>query len=179
MSRTRLLAATACFVLGTGCRDTARFDTAAGEAYCGSMVTAPLVSDAFVPDGQPPRLRVRLTLDTSHLATTLGTLSSDDTEGLCAPQPLFTDASLRAISQVQHDALFGLDFGDGRDVNLLTWVDTTCLGAVLAVVSLMKNDDVELRLLKPATTPPPNADALDRPGFALFPLARQKGTCGF
>ncbi len=43
---------------------------------------------------------------------------------------------------------------------------------ILAVVSLLKNDDVEVRLMRP---PPPG----EKPGFGLFPMTRHKDDCGF
>lgn len=177
IARAALLVAAAA-TLG-GCRSLDRFDTTDGVAYCGSMLASPFISDGFTPDDQPPKLRLRLTLQMSQLDTIPGTLSSDDTAGLCAPKPLFSGADLRAIKQVQSDQLWLLDFGDGRDQNFLAWVDSSCQGTMLAVVSLMKNDDVEVRLLKPAATPDASADAAHRPGFALVPMVRRKGTCGF
>ena len=86
---------------------------------------------------------------------------------------------MRAIEQVQSDQLSLLEFGDGRELNFLAWVDSTCLGPVLAVVSLLKNDGVELRLLKPRPAPGENAPAAERPGFIVFTLSRYDEGCGF
>jgi hypothetical protein len=47
------------------------------------------------------------------------------------------------------------------------------------VVSLMSDDKVEVRLLKPASLPAPEAPPERRPGFALFPLERRADGCGF
>lgn len=162
-----------------GCRDDDRFDTRPGEAFCGALESAAFIHDGFVREGRPPSLRLRLRLDMDALDTIPGELGTDDTSGLCEPRPLLDDARLRAIEQVQHDQLYFLDFGDGRDQNLVAWVDSTCQGTLLAIVSLMRSDDVEVRLLKPAPLPSPEATAAERPGFALFRLTKQKGTCGF
>ena len=97
----------------------------------------------------------------------------------CAPDPLFEAATLRAIEEAFHDPLSALQFGEGREHNFLTWVDSSCQGTMLAVVSLMKNDEVELRLLKPAPLPPPDAVPADRTGFAQFRLRRGQDDCGF
>lgn len=163
----------ACALGALGCRDLSRFDTGPDEAYCGSIVTSPFIRKGFTPEGQPPSLPMRLHLDTDNITTVPGVISTNDGEsGVCAPFAFFTEKPLRAIEQVFHDELSFVEFGEGREHNFFAWVDS-CQGPVLAVVSLMKSDDIEVRLLKPPTTP----DAA--PGFALFVLRRQVGTCGF
>jgi hypothetical protein len=159
-------------VLG-GCREIDRFDTADGEAYCGSIVTAP-----FVFEGFPVDLRMRLRIHTDRLDTVPGTISTDDTGGDCTPKPLFEESPLRVTPDVLSDALSTLEFGHGRELNVIAWVRPSCQQPMLAVVSLMKSDDVELRLLRApalptATEPDPGG------GFALFQLRRQTGACGF
>lgn len=166
-----------------GCRSLDRFETEAPEAYCGSLVGAPQFHDGFVPTGSPPSLSLRLDLDMSSLTTRPGVLTSDDGEsGMCAKtngRPLFEGASLRAIPQLANDTLSQADFGEGHDHDFFAWVDSTCQGTMLAVVSLLKNDTVEVRLLKPAADPPPGAPPEKLPGFALFSLNRHTGGCGF
>lgn len=157
----------------SGCRDIDRFDTGDGEAYCGSIVPAP-----FVFEGFPVNLRLRLTIDTDRLDSVPGVITTDDVAGSCAPAPMFDQAELRVTPDVLHDTLSTLEFGQGRDLNVLAWVRSGCEGPMLAVMSLMKNDDVELRLLKPPAAPASPDD--DPPGgFALFQLQRQQGSCGF
>lgn len=163
-----------------GCQDVDRFDTEDGAAYCGSMISAPEFNEALTPAGVPSRLRLRLELDTDALTTRPGTLTSDDTEGgLCSPASLFDQAPLRAIPEMFHDPLSSFEFGDGREHNFFAWVDSTCQGTVLAVVSLMQNDDVEVRLLKPAADPAEGATPAERPGFGVFILKRRNSGCGF
>ena len=165
------------------CRDLERFSTAPGEAYCGAMVSAPAFHEGFVRDGAPPVLRLRLELNTDQLTTFPGTLNSDDAaRGLCSAteEPLFADAPLHAVPDLVHDPLSLAEFGDGREHNFFAYVDSACLGTLLAVVSLMQNDDVEVRLFKPTPATQIEGDARARPGFAVFQLRRQPvEDCGF
>jgi hypothetical protein len=165
-----------------GCRSLDRFETEAPSAYCGSLVGAPQFHEGFVRKGSPPSLSLRLELDMSALTTRPGTLTSDDREtGLCQAKdrPLFEQASLRAIPHLANDTLSQVDFGEGHDHDFFAWVDSTCQGTMLAVVSLLKNDAVEVRLLKPAADPPPDSPPERQPGFALFYLERRDSGCGF
>ena len=175
------------------CRNLDRFDTGEEGAYCGQLVSASTFNDGFVPDvkqGEPVlQLTVGLTLDTSQLskfsddrATQVGALTSNDSErGLCAPggQALFKSSPLRGIPQVDHDTISTLTFGEGHDEDFFAWTDSTCQGTMLALVSLLRKGDVELRLFKPAALPPPKAAAEQRPGFGLFYLKRNDKGCGF
>ena len=162
------------------CRDLDRFDTDDNEAYCGRMVGAPFAHTGFLPDHQPPMLQLRLRLDTDALGSIPGTLSTDDADtGLCSPDPLLDETPMRAIQEAFHDPLSTLEFGDGREHNFFVWVDSSCQGTLIGVISLMKSDDVEIRLLKPASEPLPDAGPAERPGFAFFRLRRRNGDCGF
>lgn len=170
------------FLASAGCRSLDRFETEPPAAYCGSLVGAPQFHDGFVPTGSPPSLSLRLDLDMSSLTTRPGALTSDDREtGLCRhnDRPLFEQASLRAIPEMSNDALSQADFGEGHDHDFFAWVDSTCQGTMLAVISLLKNDEVEVRLLKPAPDPRPRAKPEEQPGFALFHLKRWEAGCGF
>jgi hypothetical protein len=175
------------------CRDLERFDTKGNEAYCGQLVSAPAFHQGFVPKkeaGLPQLvLTMKLTLDTSQLssfsadkATQVGALSSNDLDlGLCSPggQALFESSPVRGIPQVDHDTLSTLSFGEGHDEDFFAWTDSTCQGTMLALVSLLRKGDVELRLFKPAPLPPPDAGPGERPGYSLFYLKRDKNGCGF
>jgi hypothetical protein len=184
------LASLGVFFMTLSCRDLERFDTKGNAAYCGPLVKAPAFHDGFVPDGQPALvLRMKLTLDTSQLSsfsedkvTQIGALSSNDAlAGLCSPggQALFESSVVRGIPQLDHDTLSTLTFGEGHDEDFFAWADSTCQGTMLAVVSLLRKGDVELRLFKPAALPAPGAGPGERPGYALFYLKREKNGCGF
>ena len=191
--RSRIALSLLSVVLGaastSSCGSLKGFDSKPGEAYCGT-IGLPDFQDGFVDEGSPSTLELALTLDIDKLATEPGVLSSKDLDGICgtpeAPQVLFQNAPLRAIPLLQHDVLSALTFGEGHDHDFFAWVDSTCQGTMLAVVSLMKNNYVELRLFKPARLAGPEAPVTERTGFALFhlnpkPLTKPEteGGCGF
>ncbi|MFZ5897282.1 MAG: hypothetical protein ACOY0T_39855 [Myxococcota bacterium] len=187
-SRLARAGSTLCWLLAAGCSSLDRFDTKGTEAYCGSLVAAPPFEAGFVPESSRPSLSLALTLDATALtargeaSAVVGRLSSDDAQrGLCAADglALFNGAPLRTMPELDRDPLSSLEFGSGRDYNFFAWVDSTCQGTLLALLSLMRNDDVELRLLKPKPLPPAGAGPAEQPGFGLFYLARQKSGCGF
>lgn len=181
------------------CRNLSRFDTPPGGAFCGELVSGPSFHDGFIAKGQPAVLRVRLTLDTSQISSFSDAAPNPDQEaapvtpipgrltsadksvGLCSEngQALFENAPVRAIPQVDHDQISTLSFGEGHDEDFFAYVDSTCQGTMLAVVSLLRNGDVELRLFKPAPLPAPDAGPEKRPGYALFYLRRNDRGCGF
>ncbi|MEB2312549.1 MAG: hypothetical protein OZ921_06960 [Sorangiineae bacterium] len=152
-----------------GCRSLDRFDTSGDDSYCGDIVAASFVRDTRYP----PSMRMMLELDMTNLATVPGHVTTDDAS--CGGAPLFHDAKLRAMREVLNDPLSLMRFGDGQQHNILAWADSSCAGPVLAVVSLMKNDDVEVRLLRPTS----EAEARENraSGFALFQLTRRSGGC--
>lgn len=176
------LSATALAVCGTlsllGCRDLDSFDSKPGQAYCGAIIGQPQFQSGFIKQDQPPSLELGLILDIDRLTSIPGTLTSNDAlNGMCsapgAPQRLFDSKPLRAIPEVDHDVLSALTFGEGHVHDFFAWVDSSCQGTMLAVVSLMKNNQVELRLFKPAPVPQPGATPFDLPGFAVFHLQAQ------
>jgi hypothetical protein len=171
------------------CGNLEGFTSKPGEAYCGTIGLS-VFQKGFVEINTPPTLELALTLDINKLASIPGTLSSNDPDGICgtpdAPQVLFSNAPLRAIPVLQHDVLSALTFGEGHDHDLFAWVDSTCQGTMVAVLSLMKNNYIELRLFKPAPLAPVDAPAAEQPGFALFHLnpkplykSEMQGGCGF
>jgi hypothetical protein len=178
-----------CAIAASSCGDLDSFSSKPGDAYCGT-IGLPIFQTGFVDDDSPATLELALTLDMSKLDTLPGVLRSNDPQGICgtadAPQVLFADAPLRAIPELQHDVLSALTFGEGHEHDFFAWVDSTCQGTMLAVVSLMKNNYVELRLFKPAPLPGPHPTAAESPGFALFHLnpkdlykSDEQGGCGF
>jgi hypothetical protein len=165
-----------------GCRSLDKFDTSGQSAFCGDIPRAQLFQDGFVPDNTRPKLRLSLKLAIDQLATRPGTLTSDDgATGLCSENgdPLFRNAPLRAIEPLFHDDLSQAEFGEGHQHDFFAWVDSTCQGTMVAVVSLLTNGEVEVRLMKPAAEPPADAGAGERPGFAKFTLSKNANGCGF
>jgi hypothetical protein len=189
MSRSRALLPIVLACPLFSCQSLARFDTKNGAAYCGSMVGAQFISTPKPPVPSPESdvgfqrlLRLRLEIDTDHLTTVPGKITTDDGTGPggaadspCVPQATFENASLRVTPEIVHDTLSTMTFEDGQIQNIMAWVDSTCRGPMLAVVSLMKNDHVDVRLLKPAIGPP---NTTKRDSFALFSLDRQDNGCG-
>lgn len=147
-----------------GCRDLDRFDTGETGAYCGAIIDGD-----FTRRGFDAGLGMRVTLDIPALQLAPGTLTTNDAEtGQCTPLPLFDHAPFQVTQQLFSDPLSLLEFGATRDHNFLAWVDSTCQGSALAVVSLMHTGDVEVRLLRrgePAETPGPG-------DFGVFQLQR-------
>lgn len=168
-----------------GCQSIDRFDTKNGSAYCGSIESSQFIWTPPAPIDSPPdeggfdrRLRLKLTLDTSLLDSTPGTITSDDSDvGPCHPtgHATFESAPLVVTPEVTRDSLSLMTFEDGQVHNVIAWVESTCRGRMLAVISLHNTDRVEVRLLKPA----PNNSASPRDAFALFPLDRREAGCGF
>jgi hypothetical protein len=159
-----LLAAPACTRLE-------RFDNSDGSAYCGNIVGA-----EFVREGFATLPRMQLQLDMQSLDRFPGRMTSDDAvDGPCRPQATFDAARLRVSGKLQADALSQLEFGDQRELNLVAWVDSSCDGTYLAVVSLLENDDVEVRLMRSQA----NEDAEEAGPFGVFKLTRHPRKCGF
>ncbi len=166
-----------------GCQDIEGFDTSGEGVFSGCLVGAPFAHEGMLREGQPPILQAELELDIDNIFANAtpprpaGTLTTHADQGLCAPGPLFSRAPLRLMRSLQHDPLSQLEFGQGRDYNFMAWVDSTCQGTMLAVVSLMHDDTVELRLLKPAPSAGEDAGAGDSPGFGVFRLDRSGRSC--
>jgi hypothetical protein len=161
------------FPFGLGCKDVGSFTTAPGESYCGEIVES-----SFVTRGFAGGVRMRLTFDADHLEDAPGVLSTDD--------KMLVNAPMRPIPELFHDPLSTLQFGEGRDKNLVYMVDPsdpTMGPTILSVLSLMHSGDVEVRLIRGA----PAACSVDSPAagdgaplFGLFaPLHREVGQCSF
>jgi hypothetical protein len=165
-----------------GCRDIDRFDTEGPAAYCGSIVGTGAFNKGFIGAGAQPSLNFRLEIDTDALTSRPGVLTSDDGEnGLCSGEgrPLFDEAPLRAIDEVLRDAISHAEFGDGHEHDLFAWVDSTCQGTMLAVLSLLTSGAVEVRLFKPAPNVAAEAPPAQQAGFALFYLTRSERGCDY
>ncbi len=145
-----------------GCQgDLDRFDTGEEGAYCGNIVDG-----AFIRRGFPPGVAMRLTLDIEALEVSPGRLSTDDaSSGPCSPAPTFDAAPLRVTPEIFADPISLLEFGQAREHNFLAWVDPECGQSALAVVSLLHDRRVEVRLMRPGA-PATNGE------FGVFLLTR-------
>lgn len=165
-------------VLGlSSCRDLDRFDTAGAAEYCGSIVGAQFVRTPLSEGGFQRRMRLAVRVDVDHLTDRPGSFRSDDaSDGPCTPSPTFDDAPLQTVRELASDPLSTLTFGETQERNLVTWVESTCRGPMLSVVSLLKDGKVDVRLLRP---PPDDGDEAHRAAFSLFKLTRHDEGCDF
>ena len=158
------------------CNQLERFHTGPDEAFCGQIT----LGSAFRL-GFSPRLQMRLRLDTSKLDTenSPGTLSTFDAEAE-EQQRLLDHTEFHHFEALSHDPLAQLQFGEGRERNLLFSVSPPTVDAtsILAVLSLKSDDTVEVRLLRPGR-PADAHDEHSRALFGLFALKRKSGDCGF
>jgi len=153
---------------GSACADLERFDTTDGSAYCGQIIDG-----RFVREGFQRQLGLELELDMARLQSVPGEITTfDDQNGPCQPEPLFSHARLRVPQAMLADQLSTLELDETREHNFIAWVQSNCQGAMLAVVSLMKSGDVEVRLLAaPVGTEPEGS-------FGVFHLTR-RSSCSF
>ncbi len=148
MNRSTIALSLASAALVLGCRDLERFDTGDTGAYCGTIIDSDFTRSGFAAG-----LGLRLTLDIDAIDTAPGTITTSDAAppGPCSPLPEFDHAPLLVTPELLADPLSQLEFGATRDYNFMTWVDSTCQGSALAVVSLMHTGQVEVRLLRRGT----------------------------
>jgi hypothetical protein len=173
-----LLVVVAAVTTATGCDRINDFDTGPGEAYCGQITLAGGYRAGFTP-----RVQMRLTFDSSKVdaGESPGAITTFDA-GLETEPQLLTDAPLRPIPAMSHDPLSQLEFGDGREVNLIYAASPSSPDAesVLAVLSLRTDDAVEVRLIRPGIeTGEDDVPSGRKPLFGLFVLRRRDGDCGF
>lgn len=168
-----------------GCRSLDRFDTQRGEAYCGSLVGRVHISTGFDDarwDGKDDQPTLGLTLSTGELFKPNGVpaivTTNDSAFGPCAPNmPLFKQAKVRTIEKALGDRLSAMQLGEDHDEDVVTIIDSSCSGSMVAILSLIQNGDIELRLLRPAANS--SSAALDAERFGLFVLKKSKKGCGF
>lgn len=183
---------------GLSCSDLDHFSNGAQDAYCGAITLGGSFRAGF-----SPRVQMRLHLDASQLdgPGSPGTLSTFEAEdGERPARRLLKDAVLQRIPAMENDPLSQLEFGDGRLRNVVFGVTPnepsrpSLPGApksgaaepdrpdsILAIVSFLNDDRVEVRLLRPGA-PSAGGEPVPegrRPLFGVFPLVRQVGKCGF
>lgn len=151
----------------SGCNDLDRFDTKDGSRYCGQITDG-----RFVREGFERQLGLELRLDVDRLQTVPGEISTFDDQGACQPQALFHRSALRVPQAILADPLSGVDLGESREYTFMAWAQSSCQGAMLTVVSLMQNGEVEVRLLSGPDPSEPDGR------FGVFHLTRQP-SCDF
>jgi hypothetical protein len=185
----RLLGCLIPLLASIGCRDLDRFNTRDGEVYCGSLVGQTAIATGFAaPEwlGTSSTSTLALTLNASELSRNGGVpavvTSNDAAFGPCKPDsPLFDKAKVRTIAATFGDRLSVMSLSEDHEQDAVTFVDSTCSGSMVAILSLIQNGDVELRLLRPAPAadgdPEATVDTTAR--FGLFVLKKTKDGCGF
>jgi hypothetical protein len=176
-------------LLSVSCRNLDRFDTHPGESYCGSLVGQETISTGFA-DGWEAKTStpstLALTLNTTELFVAGGIpaviTSNDVSFGPCGPsQPLFDRAPARTLGKSIGDRLSAMKLGEDHQEDVVLFVDSSCSGSMVAILSLIQNGDVELRLLRPAplaaSDPAATVESTER--FGLFVLTKAKEGCGF
>ena len=153
-----------------GCRNESRFSTGNGH-YEGQVVSGTFVR-ANVVDGT----LMCLTLDTNNLQGSPGIISSSDGR--------FTSTPLRQIPQIWQDPLSTLQFGEGREKNLIYMAAPQATTVperadVTVVLSLMDSGDTEVRLVRgaPPDVSAGNATSLPSAIFGVFTLTQRAGPC--
>jgi hypothetical protein len=172
------LALVAAAIALAGCEDFSRYSTKPGEAYCGAVT---LGSDFRA--GLSPRVQMSLVLDASKLdgPGSPGTISTFELTDFAHDTGIkaFDEAPLRRIKAMEADPLSRLDFGDGRERSAIYAVSPAddAAAPMLAVLSLIHDGSVEVRLLRPGREGEVGGD--DGEIFGLFSLFRRPGGCGF
>ncbi|MCA9586353.1 MAG: hypothetical protein KC657_13435 [Myxococcales bacterium] len=151
--------------LGCG-KDLKSFNTGSDDRFEGAVVRG-----TFVRAGVAEGASMCLSLDAEKLQDAPGHISTSD--------GLFSRTPLRPIPQMWHDPLSTLSFGEGRVQNLVYAASPADGGPedAMVIVSLMKTDDVEVRVVRGA--PREDAGAGPTQLFGVFQLSRLKGSCSF
>ena len=149
--------------LAGACADEDAFTTAPGECFRGRIVGADFVRTGF--DQQAGAL---LTIDVRAL--TGGVAGAGY---LWTTDGIFAGAAVSQMSQISNDAISLFQFPGGRIRNYLAHAHTQDGAPAMLVISLMENDRVELRVIRP-----PAEGADDPPAlFGVFRLSLDE-QCG-
>jgi len=127
------------FLLCAACTDVGSFSTELGECYRGLVVDA-----SFVRAGFEPGVKLSLTLNTDALADGRGTAGV-----LWTSDGIFDDAIIGQMEQLAHDSLSQFQFPQGRIRNYLVYVMASDGAPATVVISLMENEEIEVRVMRP------------------------------
>ena len=141
MVRTSTIALLSGLFLVCGCTDIGSYSTEAGECYSGTVVDAD-----FVRAGFEPGTRLSLTLNTDALASGSGTAGL-----MWSSDGRFRTEVVSQMGQLAHDSLSQFQFPGGRIRNYLVYVEAADGPPAMVVISLMENELVEVRVMRPAT----------------------------
>jgi len=170
-----------------GCKTVEHFDTGPDSAYCLELIDgvssdSGLVSeDAGMPStAEMAHLRLGLTIDSKTLSSRPGHLWSNDAEfGLCQPLPLFDKTPMRTIEPALRDIVSSVHLTSDHIQDIFTWVDSTCQGTMVGILSLIDGGSVEVRLFKPRSVANESGPSKDRPGFGVFARSQRLPSCDF
>ena len=137
-------------LLSVACSDLDQFRTSTGASFRGVVVGSD--GESFIRAGFPASTALRLTFDPSAVASSPGTLTTDD--AACG-EPTFSETPLLAIPPLTHDLLNQYDFpGAGRLRNYIFMARPAAgpLGGRDAMVflSLLSDGSVESRIISGA-----------------------------
>lgn len=179
-------------LVGSSCRSVDRFDTHDDEAYCGRLLGQNDLSLGFeasnwAGSGDEATIAIE-SLRTAQLFEKDGEVglltSHDENYGPCSVEqkPLFARAALRTIGKAQGDRISSMQIAEDHEGDYVTFVDSSCSGSMVAILSLVQDGTLELRLLRPAplvrtsdASVPVTPD--NTPRFGVFQLMKQKQGC--
>ena len=146
--------------LWIGCTDVGEYSTDSGECYDGKIVDS-----EFVRMGFEKGTGLLITLDADALGH-----GDESAVVLTTTDGRFDKTPATQMEMMSHDSLSMLQFPGGRVRNYLAFAEPDGMGTALVVVSLMENEYVEVRILRPGEE--------DGSGmFGVFRLVRKDG-CG-
>ncbi|MDD5306611.1 MAG: hypothetical protein PHU25_04750 [Deltaproteobacteria bacterium] len=143
-------------LLVAACTNVGDYSTSLGECYSGSIIDA-----TFVRDGFGTGVKMSLTLDVDALGR-----GARDAGHLVTSDGTFQDARLSQMDTLEHDTLSLLQFPGGRVRNYLAYATPAEGPAALVVVSLMEDETMEVRVMRPKD----EQDAASKPLFGVFKL---------
>jgi hypothetical protein len=149
-------------VLFTACTSVGDYTTAPGECYRGSIIDA----DYIISETLPAGTELVMTLDADALG------SGEVGTAISTTNLLFSRAPVIQMGELSHDSLSLFQFPSGRVINYLAYAAPTGGPQATVVVSLMENEQVEVRLMRPDQDPD---DGVDTSIFGVFRLVREKG----
>lgn len=138
-----LFAFAALAILAWGCTDVGSFTTDPGECYEGKIVDA-----GFVRTGFSRNITLSLTLDTDSLADGRGSAGM-----MWTSDRTFNGATVSQMEELAHDSLSQFQFPGGRIRNYLVYTMATDGAPAMVVISLMENQQIEVRIMRPSFDP--------------------------